>query len=250
MGELLPCPFCNAQPVPLSQLKAYEQSTAGRFRCENTADDCPIAGLTMTSSEWNTRPRTEGPGEGESQVDDLAMLVRMLVQHVPETQQIHGRALDYLARHGLTGSPLRASPIREPEISREALGEAIYLALYEHQGAVWAANESKGVWYDAADRLRAILNLAPVGGRGEGWRPISEAPRDGSYILAHVADRDADDRWAHLAGRAFVVRHEGKTSSGYDLGWSVHPGFGGCSDDWFSGWQPLPPLPEEQGGMK
>lgn len=60
-----------------------------------------------------------------------------------------------------------ASPIREPEISREALGEAIYLALYEHQGAVWAANESKGVWYDAADRLRAILNLAPVGGRGE-----------------------------------------------------------------------------------
>lgn len=91
-----------------------------------------------------------------------------------------------------------------------------------------------------------VVNLAPVGGRGEGWRPISEAPRDGSYILAHVADRDADDRWAHLAGRAFVVRHEGKTSSGYDLGWSVHPGFGGCADDWFSGWQPLPPPPQEQ----
>lgn len=61
-------------------------------------------------------------------------------------------------------------PNGEPEISREALGEAIYLALYEHQGAVWAANESKGVWYDAADRLRAILNLAPVA-KGAGAEP-------------------------------------------------------------------------------
>lgn len=77
-----------------------------------------------------------------------------------------------------------------------------------------------------------------------GWRPIESAPRDGTYILARVAPRDGDDRWGHLAGRCFVIRHEGCTPSGYDLGWSVFPGFGGTSDSWFEGWLPLPPTSE------
>lgn len=41
-------------------------------------------------------------------VDELAMLVRMLVQHVPETKKIRARAMDYLGRKGLSGSPFRA----------------------------------------------------------------------------------------------------------------------------------------------
>jgi Lar family restriction alleviation protein len=80
-----------------------------------------------------------------------------------------------------------------------------------------------------------------------GWRPMESAPRDRTYILARVAPRDGDDRWGYLSGRCFVIRHEERTPSGYDLGWSVFPGFGGVSDDWFEGWLPLPPTSEGGG---
>lgn len=42
-------------------------------------------------------------------------------------------------------------------VPRDVLGEAIYRAMYEHQGGQWSANETKGVWYDIADRLKALL---------------------------------------------------------------------------------------------
>ena len=70
------------------------------------------------------------------------------------------------------------------------------------------------------------------------WRDMASAPRDGSYILAMVGD--ASGQFEHLNGRCFVIRHEGKTPSDFDLGWSLHPGFGGCDDGWFTGWSPLP----------
>ncbi len=71
-----------------------------------------------------------------------------------------------------------------------------------------------------------------------GWQPIETAPKDGTYVLALTSG--ATDQWEHLNGRCFVIRHEGKTPSGYDLGWSVYPGFGGVIDRWFSHWMPLP----------
>lgn len=74
-----------------------------------------------------------------------------------------------------------------------------------------------------------------------GWRDIASAPRDGSWILAMVGG--ASERWEHLNGRAFVIRHEGKTPSDFDLGWSMYPGFGGVSDCWFTHWMPLPSPP-------
>ncbi|MCX7585069.1 hypothetical protein [Phenylobacterium sp. 58.2.17] len=79
------------------------------------------------------------------------------------------------------------------------------------------------------------------------WQPISTAPKDGSYILARVAPLD-DERWGHLAGRYFVIRHEGRTPSDYDLGWSVFPGFGGASDRWFDAWTHISPAPQDAGG--
>jgi hypothetical protein len=41
----------------------------------------------------------------------------------------------------------------------------------------------------------------------------------------------------------FSIRHEGQTTSGHDLGWSLFPGFGGAPDYWFAGWRPLPEPP-------
>lgn len=71
------------------------------------------------------------------------------------------------------------------------------------------------------------------------WQPIEAAPRDGSFILAKMA-RIENDRWSHLSGRWFVIRHEGYTPSGYDMGWSLFPGLGGCADWWIARWMPLP----------
>lgn len=50
---------------------------------------------------------TEAP-----RVEDLAMMIRMLVRHVPEGKQIKAKAVDYLRRHGLQGSPFRSEEPR------------------------------------------------------------------------------------------------------------------------------------------
>ena len=70
-------------------------------------------------------------------------------------------------------------------------------------------------------------------------RPISEAPRDGTYILAMTKD-DLGERHSGMASRPFVIWHMGKTNNlGFDMGWSLFPGMG-VGDEWFSGWEPLP----------
>jgi hypothetical protein len=69
--------------------------------------------------------------------------------------------------------------------------------------------------------------------------PMSEAPKDGSYILGYYRSID-NERTEHWDGRAFVIRHEGKTASDYDLGWALFPGYGGVPDICFAGWAPLP----------
>lgn len=75
-------------------------------------------------------------------------------------------------------------------------------------------------------------------------RPMSEAPRDREFILAKVADDGlAGGMGEHYAGRWFVIRHEGVTQGGYDMGWGLFPGFGGVSDRHFAGWLPHPRIP-------
>ena len=79
--------------------------------------------------------------------------------------------------------------------------------------------------------------LADAGLLTTGLQSMETAPRDGRYVLALMTG--ADDRWTHLNGRAFVIRHEGGTGG---RGWAVFPGFGGVPDGWFSGWLALPGL--------
>jgi hypothetical protein len=74
------------------------------------------------------------------------------------------------------------------------------------------------------------------------WQPIETAPKDGTRIWA-VLGEGARERNPHWVGRSFEIRHEGTSTSGFDLGWSLFPGFGGVDDHWFAGWMPLPPPP-------
>lgn len=110
---------------------------------------------------------------------------------------------------------------------------------------------------DAAHQMtpatRALLNEAAACIREMvEWRPMFEAPKDRTPILARIYDdlfprvvgeaRDDLERWN---GQRVVVHHPGLCEDGYDLGWSVSApvGFGIGRDDWFSGWLPLPPAP-------
>lgn len=78
-------------------------------------------------------------------------------------------------------------------------------------------------------------------------RPMAEAPKDRTPILARLGANDSPTL-AHLTGRSFVVFHEGTTSSGYDLGWALFPGHGGIPDEWLDGWLPLPTALEDRDG--
>lgn len=80
----------------------------------------------------------------------------------------------------------------------------------------------------------ALLNPDP-------WRGIEELPeewKDGRWIEAVVAE-SADDGARLTPGRVFVIRHDGVTQSGYNMGWSVYPGYGGAHDRTFSHFREL-----------
>jgi hypothetical protein len=158
-------------------------------------------------------------------------------------------AIDQYARE--TGDGASATP--DAAIFREAIEAAAKVA----EDEIERLGESLEAATDDIDRMRignryqtaqaihaAIRALSE--GEPSGWREIESAPKDGRYFLAIVAT-NRGRYLEHHAGRMFAIRHEGKTPSGFDLGWAVYPGFGGASDHDFSHWMPLPTPPASQG---
>lgn len=102
------------------------------------------------------------------------------------------------------------------------------------------------------DLARAALAAADAAA----WRPMSDAPRDRTDILARTRPDvypEAHNR-SGWNNRSVVIRHEGIVNDGFDMGWSVAApvGYGGMPDEWFVGWQPLPTPPAsiaELGGV-
>jgi len=77
-----------------------------------------------------------------------------------------------------------------------------------------------------------------------GWRTMESAPKDGTWIIAQCGDIP-DERWSHMAGRCFVIKHMG-VSGRLDMGWALYPGMG-VGDDWLCRWMPLPASPTTKG---
>lgn len=80
------------------------------------------------------------------------------------------------------------------------------------------------------------------------WKPIEEARKDGTEYLLLLKnpipyDSSHVERWH---GVRFVGRHMGLAEDGFDIGWqfAAPVGHGGFPDEWFVGFQPLPPAPE------
>lgn len=188
--------------------------------------------------------------------------------------------------------PLYASPIREPEISREAVHRILrtmVLEVLETTGGASIAPDAatskaadailnlapvglkadftkalpggalddttfeaveealdradapmrgeNGRWLKITERIAALA--APVGGRGEGWRPIETAPKDGTPVLL---SRGGDFLFGCWSG------HGPDDPAGC---WDADVEHGGQEiDPAPDHWQPLPPPPQEQGGMK
>lgn len=131
--------------------------------------------------------RTEGPGEesAETKLRDAYAALRSIAEGNLGDQpwQASYETIKQVARNALVG----ASPIREPEISRETwvdkAARIIDPKAFERQ-AQWvdgpnfnvtsAAIEENDLLVARAKSIAdAILNLAPVGGRGEEAKPIS-----------------------------------------------------------------------------
>lgn len=66
-----------------------------------------------------------------------------------------------VSKRGAQVIPLTRCDTKETaqEQGRDITGEDVYLAGYEHEGAMWVANEHQNIWNDWAARLNARLKL-------------------------------------------------------------------------------------------
>lgn len=118
------------------------------------------------------------------------------------------------------------------------LGEMIYRAMYEHQGGMWSANETRDVWYDMGKRLRAMLAASPT---ITSWHriddPVNPAPKDGTLIEA----------WHHIWKCWLPLKYRTGVVDGCE--WVEATGAVAWPSDAFTHWRlaSLPPAPDEGG---
>ena len=166
----------------------------------------------------------------------------------PMTDQIKsggGEAIYVICKYGGYYRPNAAGYTNDvTQAGRYTLAEAI-----SHSHPNGPDGPRDGITYHLAPEVSAPAKAGEDGDHiadagemvREALRPMSDAPKDRSYVLAQFHQPDPEFHSHAWHGRTFVIRHEGYTDqSGYDMGWSLFPGYGGCPDQMFAGWLPLP----------
>lgn len=135
-------------------------------------------------------------------------------------------------------SPLWNLVIGGPEATDDPGGVLCPICFIEKEEAA-GIMPATGAWLVTKEPAASLSPPSPdLAEENERLRPMEDAPKDGRYIIA--AYRSLDGYAEQLHGRSFIIRHEGTTPSGYDLGWALFPGHGGVPDKCFYGWLPLP----------
>lgn len=223
MGELKPCPnpWCNSHGSfgerdgrsPAIRHEAgvgHSHYVECLFCCVQTPN---FASPDEAILAWNTRPRTEGRGDQEPVASDKALfdalwelVAAMANEGIPQTPRTkaafkvaHQAALDRLRKDW-------SSPIREPEISRpdrELAAREAFQVLYPHEN--WndldERYDVRGGYHPmqikAFEVADAILNLAPVGGRGEEGssqsQPVLSPKSDNQWLVWSGDDQPVED---------------------------------------------------------
>jgi hypothetical protein len=119
----------------------------------------------------------------------------------------------------------------------EAVARAIAPDAFRQEG--WHGHETISGENALATAERAIAALEAI----DGWRPISEAKKDGRPILIKLKN-PVPREWDQARiwdGLIFVARHPGLADSGFDVGWNFAApvGHGGFPDEWIEGWKEI-----------
>lgn len=200
--ELKPCPFCGS-----SELIAHDAAGTKlkpSVMCTICAADCVGKTLEQAVERWNTRVNSSakvGAGDHDGALKSIVERKGYCFEcghelHAPfcpvcNPELVAAPRPEAVAvltkpevREGIDGFgqiTLRyhsaeerdrilaalSRPVAGATWTRETLGRAIYMGLYEHQGAVWEANDSKEVWYACADRVLSASPLPLVVGGDE-----------------------------------------------------------------------------------
>lgn len=227
--ELLTCPFCDGEAD--FGTRPYKNSLWS-IHCSG----CTAYRVGQTRAEaiaaWNTRAQeTLSP---EQPLDTIQRLGQEF--DAPEATPSLGM-----------GENERAALVRAAEFLDSCAGADIEvdgvtaISVVEELHSLLPETWDDCFHVEAARYLEHLTSPSPDVGlaeENERLRPMEDAPKDGRYIIA--AYRSLDGYAEQLHGRSFIIRHEGTTPSGYDLGWALFPGHGGVPDKCFSGWLPLP----------
>lgn len=122
MGELLPCPFCGAKPCEDIQ-NGYIQKADGSFYQHVWCDTCNASGGEFKTAEeaierWNTRPRTEGRGEGEpvawqEAAEPFFRLAREVINPVNGERPWHADSKDWMVVFSFAGQSITLGDLRK-----------------------------------------------------------------------------------------------------------------------------------------
>jgi hypothetical protein len=146
-AALLPCAFCGSAG----------KVTNGTVKCTGLSCGAEIWTLHDEASieRWNRRPSSSIGEDGRA--GDLSMLVRQLVHSLKKAKpdsDLAARAVDYLKRKGLAGSPLRAAGEAKP-----VEFDGIKTPEFEGIGEGGLLQAAQGVKTELLQEIQAALDL-------------------------------------------------------------------------------------------